>query len=555
MGWMATVSTYKRFWAWPVLVLLLSTLVLAALGWREADRAQGTAEVLMADYATFITDSFLQQASESFAHETGLRYDPQHTHPNRPSPAASLRNGLTELDDALLKTAPRSKLVDYYFLYQPGIDRLDTTLPESRAAEMGNLREALRALPQSCPASTVVSFPSITHSLSGSVGDWTALVRTNSTGQPMMMAGFKVDEQVVLEDLLVPLIHNEECGCLPEMVPESLRPVRDVREVASFVIRDGLAKIRYQSQPQYPAGRAVTKALPASIPFSNWTVEVRLNPGALRPLLPYAGRSLPWPALFAVSLLAVSGGIVSIRAQRRYREVLKLREDFVANVSHELKTPLARVRLFNDLLRRDQPLGKEVRERYQGIIDRECRRLGMLVDNVLDFSRVDRGAYHFQLSCLDFRELAEEALEAFRAASARDRFELESDLGDRPLMVKGDRDALHQTINNLLDNAVKYSAAGSRIQVRLESEAGRVQLSVVDEGPGIPSQDQERIFDPFYRVESGEDQSVSGSGLGLALAKNTVDGHGGELSVESTLGQGSRFLVDLPLASPAEVPA
>ncbi len=179
----------------------------------------------------------------------------------------------------------------------------------------------------------------------------------------------------------------------------------------------------------------------------------------------------------------------------------------------------------------------------------------MLVDNVLDFSRLDREAFSFQMSRLDLRELSEEALEAFRAASNRERFVLEAELGDRPLAVNGDRNALHQMMNNLLDNAVKYSAAGSRIQVRLETEAGRVRLSVADEGPGIAKHDQARIFDPFYRVETGEDQSVSGNGLGLALAKNTVLGHSGELSVESTLGRGSRFVVELPRASPEDMPS
>jgi signal transduction histidine kinase len=168
-----------------------------------------------------------------------------------------------------------------------------------------------------------------------------------------------------------------------------------------------------------------------------------------------------------------------------------------------------------------------------------------MVDNILDFSRVERGARKYEHSPLDLRQVTEAALDAFRAASDQGRFSLQADLAEVGTSM-GDAAALQQAIINLLDNAVKYSREGSPVEVRLIQVDGFARISVKDQGIGIPEEERGRIFEEFYRIERGDAQRSAGSGLGLALVRRTVESHGGRVFVDGAPACGSTFVVEIP---------
>jgi signal transduction histidine kinase len=172
----------------------------------------------------------------------------------------------------------------------------------------------------------------------------------------------------------------------------------------------------------------------------------------------------------------------------------------------------------------------------------------LLLENILDFSRYERSARKLTREQLDLRRVTEDALEAFRAASDPSRFSVKVTLEEVPLIL-GDAAALQQVIINLLDNAVKYSPVGSSVEVTLKAVGKAARLSVRDHGCGIPGGEQAKIFQEFYRVENDDSKSAAGAGLGLALVKRTIQAHAGSVRVESEVGMGSSFVVDLPLAA------
>jgi two-component system phosphate regulon sensor histidine kinase PhoR len=274
-------------------------------------------------------------------------------------------------------------------------------------------------------------------------------------------------------------------------------------------------------------------------------VEVAVNPAVVQPLLPYGGKGVPWLVLTLLFVLVIGSPGLAVRSLRRDAELLRLQQDFIGNVSHELRTPLARIRLFNELLMEGRQTDPSKALRYREIIDRECRRLGFLVDKVLDFSRKKRNGRDLTRSELNLRQVIDDGLDSFRSLSDQGRFTLTEHLDDVP-PVLGDANGLQQVLINLLDNAVKYSPEGASIEVELTAVNGVALLSVKDEGYGIPVAEQERIFGQFYRVESGEAQRSAGSGLGLSLVKHTVEAHGGRVRVQSQEGRGSLFVVEIP---------
>jgi len=226
-----------------------------------------------------------------------------------------------------------------------------------------------------------------------------------------------------------------------------------------------------------------------------------------------------------------------------------MRREFVANASHELRTPLAAIRGFAETLLGDSSLADEQRRSYLEVIDRHARRLGTLVDDLLELSRIESGQAPLDLQPVDVATVASGLLRDCEARLVEKRLEAGSTASGPPV-AWADPQAVWQILSNLLDNAIKYTEAGGRIQIRIEGDARRVRVRVADTGAGIPERDLARIFERFYRVDRARSRALGGTGLGLSIVKHLVQSQGGEITVESELGRGSTFTFTLPRAKP-----
>lgn len=227
-----------------------------------------------------------------------------------------------------------------------------------------------------------------------------------------------------------------------------------------------------------------------------------------------------------------------VRAQR-------VRTDFVANVSHELKTPVGAIGLMAEAIETaaDDPQAVLY---FSGKLKQESKRLGALVQDVIELSRLQSTDLVLSATLLDLSQVAQEALERSRlvAEDKSIQLTLEGQL-DRP--VHGDRDLLGTAIHNLIENAIRYSPENTRVQVTLGQLGDQARLEVKDQGPGIPPEDLDRIFERFYRVDPARSRQTGGTGLGLSIVRHILAQHGGQVLVESQLGEGSSFTLLLPL--------
>jgi len=260
-------------------------------------------------------------------------------------------------------------------------------------------------------------------------------------------------------------------------------------------------------------------------------------------------RSFYAPALLLVVVLILFGGYLLWRDTRREVHIAELRSQFVASVSHELKTPLTAIRMFAEIMQNSDSVDSETRAECVDTIINESERLTRLLNNVLDFSRIEHGQKTYHLEPTRLSEVVASAAKTMQYPLAEQGFDLRMDIDDEIPPVYVDRDALKQAILNLLTNAMKYSGQSRDIRLRLFRENGDALIQVADRGIGIPTREQSRIFEKFYRVPVRENQSISGTGLGLALVAHIVRGHGGTIQVESSPGAGSTFSIRLPLVS------
>jgi signal transduction histidine kinase len=258
--------------------------------------------------------------------------------------------------------------------------------------------------------------------------------------------------------------------------------------------------------------------------------------------------------LFAgIIIVMLIGIVVMIRAVIHESEISRMKSEFVSNVSHELKTPLALIRLFGETLESGIVSDEKKRQEFYGIIRKESERLTHLINNVLDFSRMDTGVKEYHFKEADLVEVVRSTLEAYKFHIRDDGFKIESELPDESITLKIDKDAISQVLLNLLNNAVKYSEERKYIQVRVCKNSISALISVTDHGVGIPKEELKKIFDKFYRVSTAKTRETRGTGLGLTLAKHIVEAHGGTIEVESEVGKGSRFMVILPITSTEKV--
>ena len=232
------------------------------------------------------------------------------------------------------------------------------------------------------------------------------------------------------------------------------------------------------------------------------------------------------------------------------RESEQHKRDLISMVSHEVRTPLASVLGFTALLL-ERDFSPEEQRRYLEIVDAQARRLAGLAGDFLDVQLLEGGGMTLNRGPVDVADLAREQARLFFSHSDTHRLEL--DVPDEPVIVDGDRDRLAQVVGNLYSNAIKYSPAGGRISVELRAANGNVELAVEDEGMGIAPEDQERVFDKFFRSAEAA-SAIGGTGLGLAVAREIVETHGGTIDVRSEPGEGSRFWIELPVGAPAPSP-
>ncbi len=315
-----------------------------------------------------------------------------------------------------------------------------------------------------------------------------------------------------------------------------------------------------------PEVLATSQQLDRETPVGPGVELLRVNAHLVSPDLLY-GRQQARTRLFglligASALAAMVGFVAARRAYHRQQRLAEMKSNFVSSVSHELRAPIASVRLLAESLERGAVTEDARRQEYFRFIVQECRRLGTLIENVLDFARIDQGRKEYEFEPADLTRLVEQTVRLLEPSAVAKEVSLVSEIPDGSsacAVAEVDPQAVQQALVNLIDNALKHSAAGSRVRVGIEPPVSPternsaaavppcVRLFVEDSGPGIPAEDHERIFERFYRRGSELRRDTQGVGIGLSIVKHIVEAHGGRVIVRSAPGQGSRFTLELPV--------
>lgn len=259
--------------------------------------------------------------------------------------------------------------------------------------------------------------------------------------------------------------------------------------------------------------------------------------------------------LGVLSVLMIGGLVLTYRSVNKQVALARLKSDFVSNVSHELRTPLALIRLYAETLELGRITTGEKKHEYYSIIRKESERLTALINNILDFSRIEAGRKEYDFRETDIAELVRNTLDSYRFQIEQQGFALEEQIEPGIPRVRVDREAIARALVNLVNNALKYSDSEKFLGVKLYREKSVLKLEVSDRGIGIERNEQSRIFEKFYRTCDPLVHNTKGSGLGLSLVRHITHAHGGEVEVESIPGRGSKFTLSLPLTGPAQAAA
>lgn len=327
----------------------------------------------------------------------------------------------------------------------------------------------------------------------------------------------------------------------PEKITAYFRGVFDPNVIVRLVGENG----RPLTGRVLPPGAPIAD-MKLAAPFSSWKVELYLQK---REALTGSGDDrialIAWPAGIAImaNLVIAGGAGFAVYRQMKLQE---LKNSTLATVSHELKTPLASIRVLLDTLLAGRYGGDAQLHEYLELVSRENIRLSRLIENFLTLSRIERDMYFFRKAPVAPNEIVRAALESLNLKMNGPQIECR--LGENLPPVSADRDSLHIMLVNLLENAWKYTGDDRRIVVETKQSGDRVVFAVEDNGIGIARVERAKIFRRFYQVDQRLARNAEGCGLGLSIVKQIVDAHGGEISVESEPGKGSRFTAGIPLA-------
>jgi len=301
------------------------------------------------------------------------------------------------------------------------------------------------------------------------------------------------------------------------------------------------------SQVRDPGSPRTAGSAPFQGPFDGYAVQV----------VPTSNAPVSWTRRFVqievafislMGLVVVGATLFGMRYIVHQLELARIKSSFVSNVSHELKTPISLIRLAVETLEMRRVDNPEEADKFIRLISRETMRLNQLVDNILDFARLEAGQRVFRFSEVNLGEIVRETLESFRLRLDDQGFSLTVDVPDDLPTIRGEPAAIAQCLLNLLDNAMKYSRQRKEIHVSAAVREDGVGISVRDRGQGISPHDQIRVFEKFVRLETGLVHDVKGAGLGLSLVDQIVRAHGGRIELTSTPGEGSTFTLVFPAA-------
>lgn len=368
------------------------------------------------------------------------------------------------------------------------------------------------------------------------------VLNLDARGTPMVAYGFAVPASLVVGRTVKAVLSSQP------VLPSTLIRGQSVDSILAVSVSTPSRRVIFESNAAVPDRFAATDSV--EMRFGGLRFQVAIKPEAAGRLVIGGLPESRLPEVFATSFVAVSLLILLLYQFRRQAELARLRDDFVSGVSHELRTPLAQIRLLAELLRLGKVPTEERKERSLRIIDQEARRLSFLVDSILNFSN-SRPRQLAPVST-DVALEIDEIISGFEPLAEAQGVRIVTKL-EREIVAHVDRGALRQMLLNLLDNAVRYGPPRQCVTVTTAAARDTWSLEVADEGPGIPAEEHERIFAPYYRMKRDAGGAVGGTGIGLAVVRQLAEAHGGTVRVathDNTHTTGARFVVTLPVSTP-----
>ena len=337
---------------------------------------------------------------------------------------------------------------------------------------------------------------------------------------------FNVDE--IFNDILLPSIreHSENENFQWQLIGEGGELIANS------------ANINFELEP-------VIIESPRELPV--WTLKLYTEPTGLINTLFFPGHNIFLFIFIFIVLVLALGLFFTIQIVSKELQLSKMKSDFISTVSHEFKSPLTSIRHITDMLVLKRVPTESKKQEYYEIIQQQSERLSHLINNILDFSKLEEGEKSFRFEPLFIDQILQEIVVSFKNSIPDKDFKVIYKQGNHLPRINADKVAITQVIHNLLDNAFKYSGNSDSIEVYAKSDKKSVIISVKDYGIGIPLEERDKIYSRFYRISNDHTQQVKGSGIGLTIVKQIIESHGGTISLESKVGSGSTFIIKLPI--------
>jgi len=524
-------------------LLVLSLMLVLGLAW-QAHQATTThlktATNVLREYATLVAEEYVRRTMGD------VGYYGYYTYVNllrRQAPStAGLPFDLIE-PAANSPEARASRLAQYVFYFDAGA---------------ADLNFAGETEPDAAVASHLVSFtgeflrgplPDAGFAINHAVisGAAHTFVVTRSDGENRAL-GFEVNRQ----ELGKWLQQSFDKG---NLLPTSLARGAITNEYVYLQFADNTGNALFETGIHYDPYLRISRSLKDEYNgiFRGHSVSASIDPDIAESLVIGGLPRSRLPLLIVVMFMTVGLLVAAIRQLQRERSIIRMRTNFVSEVSHELRTPLTQIRMFAETLLFNRARTDDERHRALEIINREAQRLSHLVENVLQFSNERNNKRELQTELQLLRPIVERVVEEFGPLSEQAQANILCHFAE-DVLADVDADAVRQILVNLLDNAVKYGPARQTISVDVTQSSSRVRLAVTDEGPGVPLEEQERIWGAYYRLNRERRSANAGTGIGLAVVRELVALHGGHSWVESSNGSGSSFVVEFLLASQEQTP-